>query len=249
VERHGRGSRFTPAGESLLVYARRILAVHDEALRSFEVEPDYSLLIGSTEHVAGRLLPDLARSLTDALPQCRVRFRVDRGAELRQDLADGRVDLALLLASAHDSLAARVGRIGLTWYSSPDWEPPPVGRPVSLVAFDEPCVVRSSAMETLAARGIPAEVVCEAPHLAGVQAAIRAGLGVGLMATLQQVPDGIVPRHDLPTPQSLELSVWSRRGLPPDFTEATAASLRRLLTATRPAEDALQEATLAAAAC
>jgi len=32
VERAGRATRFTPAGERLLVEARRILAVHDDAL-------------------------------------------------------------------------------------------------------------------------------------------------------------------------------------------------------------------------
>src|SRR5205085_10630653 len=30
VERHGRGSRFTPAGEELLLQARKLLALHDE---------------------------------------------------------------------------------------------------------------------------------------------------------------------------------------------------------------------------
>lgn len=35
VERHGRGSRFTPDGERLLDHARRVLGSHDDALRAF----------------------------------------------------------------------------------------------------------------------------------------------------------------------------------------------------------------------
>jgi DNA-binding transcriptional LysR family regulator len=77
--------------------------------------------------------------------------------------------------------------------------------------------------------GIPAEVNCEAAHLAGVQAAVRAGLGIGLMATLGQTPDGMVARDDLPSPEPIPLSVWPRRGLPLDLTEGVAQSLRRLL--------------------
>lgn len=94
VERQGRGSRFTPDGEKLLRQARRILALHDETLRDFSVESEKTLVIGSTEHAAAQLLPDLTASLTDAFPDCRLRFRVDRGAQLREALADGRIDLA-----------------------------------------------------------------------------------------------------------------------------------------------------------
>ena len=233
VERQGRGSRFTADGDTLLRQARRILALHDETLRDFGVESEQTLVIGSTEHAAAQLLPGLASSLTEALPDCRLRFRVDRGAQLREALADGRIDVALLLGSSDDLHAKTVGALELTWYSAPGWTPPGTAEPVPLVAFDDPCALRSRALETLSAHGIPVEVNCEAAHLAGVQAAVRAGLGVGLMATLGQAPDGLVARHDLPTPEPITLSVWPRRGLPRDLTEEVADSLRRLLTPSR----------------
>jgi DNA-binding transcriptional LysR family regulator len=233
VERHGRRSRFTQDGEKLLRQARRILALHDETLRDFNVESEQTLVIGSTEHAAAQLLPDLAAALTDALPDCRLRFRVDRGAQLREALADGRIDLALLLGPSDDAHARTVGRLELTWYSAPDWKPQAAGEPAPLVAFDDPCALRSRALETLSAHGISAEVNCEAAHLAGVQAAVRAGLGIGLMATLGQTPDGMVARHDLPSPEPISLSVWPRRGLPADLTEGVAESLRRLLAPSR----------------
>jgi DNA-binding transcriptional LysR family regulator len=233
VERQGRGSRFTADGDTLLRQARRILALHDETLRDFGVESEQTLVIGSTEHAAAQLLPGLASSLTEALPDCRQRFRVDRGAQLREALADGRIDVAMLLGSSDDLHARTVGRLELTWYSAPGWTRPGADEPVPLVAFDDPCALRSRALETLSAHGIPVEVNCEAAHLAGVQAAVRAGLGIGLMATLGQTPDGLVARHDLPAPEPITLSVWPRRGLPRDLTEQVADSLRRLLTPSR----------------
>ncbi|MBB5866935.1 DNA-binding transcriptional LysR family regulator [Allocatelliglobosispora scoriae] len=232
VERQGRGSRFTGDGEILLRQARRILAVHDETLCEFGVEPEQTLVIGSTEHAAAQLLPELAGALTDTFPDWRVRFRIDRGAQLRSVLADGRIDVALLLGPADHPDAQVVGELELTWYSAPAWQPPRRREPIPLVAFDAPCALRTRALDTLAAHRLTAEVACEAAHLAGVQAAVQAGLGVGLMATLGQTPQGLVARDDLPAAQPLALSVWSRRGLRSELAAGTADALRRLLART-----------------
>ncbi|MDI1461194.1 LysR substrate-binding domain-containing protein [Catellatospora sp. KI3] len=230
VARQGRGSRFTAAGETLLLQARRILALHDEVLRGFGIDTEQALVIGSTEHAAAQLLPELAGALAGTFPDWRVRFRIDRGAQLRTGLADGRIDLALLFGPADDPDALTVGELELTWYSAPGWRPPRSGEPIPLVAFDAPCALRTRALDTLAGADLPAEVGCEAPHLAGVQAAVQAGLGVGLMATLGQTPQGLVTRDDLPPALPLPLSVWSRRGLRPDLVEGAAESLRRVLS-------------------
>ncbi|GAA0584905.1 LysR family transcriptional regulator [Paractinoplanes ferrugineus] len=250
VERDGRGSRFTTAGETLLTRARRILAAHDETLLAFDVEPERHLVVGTTEHAASRLLPALA----GAFPGRRVRFRIDRGAQLRTALAEGRVDLALLIST--ESTGHRtagpgrggglepgdkagggglggsglgVGELPLTWYSAPHWRRPTGDGPVPLVAFDAPCALRSRALDTLAEHGLPAELGCEAAHLAGVQAAVRAGLGVALMAGLEEI-DGLVARDDLPPARPLALSVQPRAGLPAELADSAAEALRALLT-------------------
>ncbi|WP_430790707.1 LysR substrate-binding domain-containing protein [Actinoplanes sp. G11-F43] len=229
VERDGRGSRFTGDGEALLTHARRILAVHDEALRAFEVEDEPTLAIGSTEHAAAQLLPDLTSALASTFPDRRIRFRIDRGAQLRTALAEGRIDLALLLGPADESDARTVGELHLTWYSAPEWTSPAPGEPIPLVVFDAPCAIRSRAVETLASHDVPTEVGAEAAHLAGVQAAVRAGLGVGLMATLGRQPDGLTARDDLPAPRPIELTVWPRRGLAADLLDGATAALTGIL--------------------
>ncbi|SFK65158.1 MULTISPECIES: LysR substrate-binding domain-containing protein [Amycolatopsis] len=229
VARDGRGSRFTADGEQLLGYARRILALHDEALRSFGVENAETIVIGSTEHAAAQLLPHLTSTLGKSLPDHRVRYRVDRGTALREALGAGRIDLALLPGASDDPRATPVGELELTWYCAPGWTRP--DGPVPLVAFDSPCALRTSALETLAGHGIPAEIGAEANQLAGVHAAAAAGLGVALLATFGQVPEGLVPCADLPVPEPLPLSLWRRQDLDPFVSGHTARSLRRLLTA------------------
>lgn len=227
VERHGRGSRFTPDGELLLTSARRILAVHDESLLALGVESEQTIVIGSTEHAAAQLLPHLAAALERSLPEHRVRFRIDRGTRLREDLAAGRIDLALLLGTTDDPRATLVGDLELTWYAAPGWT---LADPLPLVAFDDPCSLRTRALETLTEHGVAATISAEAPQLAGVHAVVAAGLGVALMATLGQTPEGLVPLGDLPPPRPLPLAVWSRKHLATDLTGAVADALRHLLT-------------------
>jgi len=229
VERSGRGSKFTKDGEQLLEYARRILALHDDALHSFGMETPETVVIGSTEHAAAQLLPALSVELEQLLADYQVRLRIDRGTQLREGLAAGRVDVALLLGPDADPRGVRVGELELTWYSAPGWRPP-TDRPMPLVAFDEPCVLRTRALETLAAYGISSTVSAEAPQLAGVQAAVAAGAGVALMATLGQTPAGLFPRYDLPRAVPLELTVCSRQGLAAQLVKCVADAVRRLIT-------------------
>jgi DNA-binding transcriptional LysR family regulator len=234
VERQGRGSRFTTDGELLLSHARRILAAHDEAVRSF-VDIGDGLVIGSTEHAAAQLLPHLADELGRTLPAYQLRFRLDRGSKLRDGLAAGKIDLALLLGPADSTAvtdqtnAIGVGELELTWYSAPGWRLPSNGAPLPIVAFDDPCVLRTRALETLSRHGMPAVIGSEAIQLAGVQAAVRAGLGVALMATMGQTPEGLVARDDLPAPAPLTLTIWPRQGLAAEVAHRTAEALRPFL--------------------
>jgi hypothetical protein len=97
--------------------------------------------------------------------------------------------------------------------------------------------LRTRALETLSRHGIPSMIGAEANQLAGVHAAVRAGLGVALMATLGQTPEGLVARDDLPPPAALELAVWARQGLAAEVIGRTATALRRLLAAPPTAGD------------
>ncbi len=226
VQRQGRGSTFTPDGEKLLVQARQILDAHDHALLSFNAEEVQTLRVGSTEHAADRLLPRLRQALMERLPDRELHFRVDRGAHLRDELSGGRLDMALLFGPADELEATPVGTLDLTWYASPSWTHDPDVVPI--VAFDNPCAIRNRAMETLEAHGIEAAVTCEAPHLLGVQAAVRAGIGIALLATQAPYPEGLVPVESLPAAEPIELFLWARQGFDRELSEGTAHVLRGL---------------------
>lgn len=231
VERHGRGSRFTPAGERLLSSARQLLALHDDALRELAAV-QLEVTIGSTEHAAARLLPALSAALDGAPSEHRFRYRIDRGARLREGLAARQVDLALLLNAADHPGAVPVGALNLNWYAAPGWALPVAPSPVPVVAFDSPCELRKRALETLERHGIPATIGAEATQLAGVQAAVGAGLGVALMA-LDEAPTGLVACEALPTPEPITLYVCPRAGADATLVRVAVDALSALLAEPR----------------
>lgn len=63
VERAGRATRFTDAGNLLLEEARRILGVHDEAARRLLDSEPATIVIGSTEHGADQILPRITEAV------------------------------------------------------------------------------------------------------------------------------------------------------------------------------------------
>lgn len=229
LHRDNRGVRLTGSGETVVAAARRMLAIHDEILWDFTAGARQKLTIGASEHAADALLATLGSLETASFPEYQLHLRFDRGAQLRTALDNGALDLALLLGPATDNeRACEVGALSLSWYSAPGWVPGPGAR-VSLVAIDEPCALRRRALDALAEHGKLAEVVCEAAHLAGLKAAVGAGLGTSLLAQAAQPQDGLVQRTDLPATAPVPLSLWARPGLPSALLGRAADALPKLL--------------------
>ncbi|MFC4504397.1 MULTISPECIES: LysR family transcriptional regulator [Streptomyces] len=231
VEREGRGTRFTPAGRLLLEQARRILAVHDEAVRTLlDVDAD-TVTIGSTEHAADQFLPRLTAAVLEVRPGCRVRYRIDRSARLVEAVERGSVDVAVYVTEAAATEGTPVGGLPLTWHATPGWRPPPAPVPVPLVAIEDPCAIRRRAIATLAAHGVPATVVGDAGYLAGVLDIARTGQGVALLASVGPAPDGLTPCPDLPAVTPIPMSALARPGMDPATVDAAFGTVRALLAA------------------
>ncbi|SFS34990.1 LysR substrate-binding domain-containing protein [Saccharopolyspora flava] len=230
VVREGRQARFTADGELLLAEARRILDVHDDAVRRLGAEGRGTLVFGSTEHAADRFLPELAAGLRTAFPDREIRFRLDRTARLADAVDRGNVDIALLIDDTVDERSIDAGRFRLEWFSAPEWEPPAEDRPLPLVVFDQPCTLRRHAIAAMDGLGRGPDLVCEAADLAGVLAATRAGLGVTLLPSTRTRPVGLLERRDLPRLDPVDLRVRARPGLPPDVPAAAARVVREVLT-------------------
>ncbi len=229
VEREGRGTRFTTEGRLLLEQARRVLAVHDEAVRTLLGSDGDTVTVGSTEHAADQFLPRLTAAVQAVRPGCRVRFRLDRSARLVEAVERGSVDVAVYDTEAAATEGVSVGGLPLTWHAVPGWERPTAPSPVPLVAIEDPCAIRRRAIATLAEHGVPASVVGDAGYLAGVLDIARTGQGVALLAAVGPAPDGLTPYDGLPPVPPIPMSALARPGADPATAEAAFSAVRDLL--------------------
>ncbi|MDQ1130532.1 DNA-binding transcriptional LysR family regulator [Microbacterium sp. SORGH_AS 888] len=230
VERDGRRARFTLAGEKLLAEARRILAVHDEALARLDVSRSSTIVVGSTETAAEQVLPEMLDRLHSAYPDTHVQFTIDRSTQMVEAVAKGTIDLAVVLDTGQTVAGTEVGSLPLNWYSSPGWTPPADDAPVALVAYVEPCGMRQRALQELNVRGRRVEIAAESGSLEGVIAAARAGLGVAVLPSAGKAPAGLVARHDLPPLGRIFVRLIARRGLDAEIENAALAALDGFFT-------------------
>src|SRR5215210_1362224 len=75
-EKVGRNMRLTPEGETVLSEARKIIEVHDESMLRLRVHRKDSIVVGSTEHAAEQVMPEMMRALRAAFPEVTTRFEI-----------------------------------------------------------------------------------------------------------------------------------------------------------------------------
>lgn len=238
-EKNGRGMKLTADGQRVLAEARAILATHDQALERLQVKHDRVVVVGSSEHSAEQLLPEMIRTLHAGFPDLTTRFEIGRSTQLIEGIERGTVDLAFILASRGNEGGRELARLPLTWFAAPGWSPPGPGRPIPLVAFEEPCALRERAMAALAADGHRVQIAGQSPTLDGVLAGARAGLGLALLPSLSNTPDGLVARTDLPAVGTAGLNILTRLGLDP-AVEQTALEAGEAFFAGLPADSGLR---------
>lgn len=188
LRKEGRGMVTTPAGESLLGYARRLLELNDEAANAVRgAELAGSVRLGIQQDFGEHVLTEVLGRYARVHPRVRIEARAARNTELMELLNSGRLDMALVWeGGAAMPHALDVGRLAMRWIGAADGARVAqtlalVGNaeePLPLVMMDAPCVMRSAALRALDQAGIPWRIAFTSPGLSGVWAAVAAGLGV-----------------------------------------------------------------------
>lgn len=176
--KQGRGKRLTAQGEQLLAYARRMLALNDQALQSTRPRESLpTLRIGSPHDVADTLLANLLTRFVRAIPELQMTIDVGRSPFLMDALREGRLDLTLSTRFDDNLPGLRLRSSATVWICAHDFVYVP-GTPIPLVLADEPSLFRKLSLDALSEAGIPWRVRFLAPTLAAIRAGVRAGLGV-----------------------------------------------------------------------
>ncbi|MFT3706426.1 MAG: LysR substrate-binding domain-containing protein [Archangium sp.] len=214
-EKHGRGLRATDAGSTLLSYARRMLALNDEAVlavrgRSLEGVARFGLPADFAE----AWLPAALGQFRRANPGVRIEAVVDRNRVLLEQLDRGELDLVLALGNASRRDAELAARLPYCWVGPADARLVALDQgPVPLVAFEAPCFFRQRAQTALERAGMNSRVAFISPSLHGLWAAIEAGLGITLRTSvgLPRALEVLVDRR-LPSLKSASVEVCLHDG-------------------------------------
>jgi DNA-binding transcriptional LysR family regulator len=207
-DRTSRSLAITRDGEVLLAYARRLLALNDEAVRRMIAPPVCGhLRLGVADHfVPQHLAPILAR-FARTYPDLHLEVEVGRSHELRAACERGALDLVIGKRRDGETSGTPIWTERLAWAAAPDWERPGADRPLPLAMLPPGCMFRDRALATLARANIPHEIVYVSASLLGVIAAVQAGLGVTVLGH-STLPAGLRELASLPPLGSAEMAIF-----------------------------------------
>ena len=214
LERDSPRLKLTPAGETLLNYARQILSINDEAV-GFFANPQVSgrIRFGIPSEFAITLLPKIISRFARAYPDVTLEVTCDLSRNLLSE--EQRRDYDLILA-LHDDISAPKRRgienfvrtDQLVWVTSAGSRAH-LQETLPLVAAPGGCIYRGRALRRLGESKRSCRIVYTIPDLTGIQAAIEEGLGITVLAR-STVPQGMVilePSAQLPDLGAIGISL------------------------------------------
>lgn len=215
VQKSGRGIVLTARGEILFGYAKRLLALNDEASSAVcGADLDGCIRLGLQEDFGEHLLTEALGRFTRAHPRVHIEARVARNKELIALLDGGQLDLALAWDSGERLPYSRlVATLPMCWIVSSATPADFRDQPLPLIAFEAPCLMRSAATSALDSAGIPWRVTFTSSSLSGIWAAASAGLGITVRTSVG-LPPNLRPVEGLPELPEIGLLLHRKEASP-----------------------------------
>lgn len=177
----GRGVVFTPAGEDLIGYARRMMQLNDEALSRFRCADTRGVVrLGTPDDYATKFLPTILSRFAASHPHVQVDVVCQPSRDLVRLLDTSEVDLALVsvgLGCGIPGTGTIVHRERLVWAGARYGEAH-LKRPLPLAVSGTTCSWRSLALTRLDRAGVPYRIAYSSQHYVGQVAAVLADLAV-----------------------------------------------------------------------
>jgi DNA-binding transcriptional LysR family regulator len=180
IDRSGRSAALTGQGELLLSYARKMIALNDEAWgrltgQAFEGE----LTLGVPSDIVYPHIPGILRRIDREYPRVKVRLISSYTMRLRELLDNGDADVILTTEDDTPAQAECLGTQPLVWVGAPNgnaWRQ----RPLRL-AFERNCLFRPWALAALDRAGIPWEMAVDTDSTRTVEVTLSADLAIHAM--------------------------------------------------------------------
>jgi DNA-binding transcriptional LysR family regulator len=117
--RDGRGSRFTPDGERLIEYARRIVTMSDEAVSAFtRPEITGTVRFGTPDDYADIFLPEILARFNRTHPLVTVDVECRSSTVLTDCIKRGDLDLSIVTFGGDEMSGEPIRREALVWATS-----------------------------------------------------------------------------------------------------------------------------------
>jgi DNA-binding transcriptional LysR family regulator len=190
LHRNGKQVALTEQGERLLSYARRILALEQEA-REVVTKPGSEgiLRLGIPEDFAAHRLTELLSDFARSRPGLRLDVRSGLSVQSRRALERGELDLAMFKRNAGESGGIAAWPERLQWVTSRN-HPVDFNRdPLPLIMSEQGCLYRNRMIHAMETAGRAWHMAYTSPSVLGIQAAVSAGLGVSILPDVAILPE------------------------------------------------------------
>lgn len=191
LDRNGRETRVTEAGEVLLNYARRILDLNEEAMSKLSViETEGSVRIGVLEEVALGPLVDVLTKFGRFASRVNLEVHVNTSWELTEMIDRDDICLAVANRMYSSGPVIPLWNERYVWVMNPDYpllDEDPL--PIVMDPMSQPCPLRDAALGGLDDRRRRWNLVFGSVSVAALKAAINAGLGVGMLVESEVGPN------------------------------------------------------------
>jgi DNA-binding transcriptional LysR family regulator len=179
--RDARSVTLTAHGEMLLTYARRMIALSNEAVSRF-IMPELSgvVRLGAPEDIGERgLLPGILKSFAEVFPGIMVDVTIDSSSSLYKRMDEKRLDLALVNCASHPlrNTGEVMMRERLVWAGA-KCGTAHLRDPLPISIWEDGCIWRSDAITALDKRNRSYRVAYLSGHTMAQHAAIAADLAI-----------------------------------------------------------------------
>jgi DNA-binding transcriptional LysR family regulator len=222
--RDGRASRFTPDGERLVEYARRLVALNDEAVSTFQrPELTGTVRFGTPDDYADRFLPEILARFARTHPLVTVDVDCLNTSVLFERTKRGEMDLALVTFGCNVSTDEPVRREPLVWVTSARHSTHLL-EVMPLAVSHGGCEWRSIVLAALDNMQRKYRVAYSSPNSNAVNAAVQSGLAVGAVPEMCVRPGMrvLTEKDGFPSLGSFEIGLMRKPGRSSSAVEALA---------------------------
>ncbi|MEM9320138.1 MAG: LysR family transcriptional regulator [Pseudomonadota bacterium] len=179
----GRGQTMslTAEGEAFAVYARRLLALSDEAIETVRTSNARQILrLGTTVTLAMSVVSDVLSTFAAQHGNVQLQIQCDRSDALLRRLYDGEIDIAFMMDQGRHPGRAFVHSQPLVWVCTESFSLPNAAN-IPLAFLTDGRDLRAYALRALDGAGMSGHVSHLSPHPIGVRALVQSGLALTVM--------------------------------------------------------------------